>query len=289
MRSPTLLLIAISASCLGSDRFVRAQSDSVLARMRPLGTASAVDQFLTSGPSPELSRIETAHWQRDQLTMNDSASVRQMALMQSVQPQAAHTLTLPNSVPFPTAGAPPIQPPLGMNSILPSPPPITASQPGLPIVPSPSDQTPLSPPQLDMGSIARMDNCNLITGPSAYMSNSQFDCGCGQVVPTAYNAPVTQSPGAIPGMPGIAPSMLPAEIPSIATVVPAGPPPQVIITNPAAVPPPPALPTAAAPRAVISFGQDQKYAVQVGQGLWGQPVAYVPGQGFRNFFRYISP
>jgi hypothetical protein len=39
---------------------------------------------------------------------------------------------------------------------------------------------------------------------------------------------------------------------------------------------------------LISLGQD-RYNVQLGRGIIGQPVAYVPGQWFRNFLRYVSP
>jgi len=41
-------------------------------------------------------------------------------------------------------------------------------------------------------------------------------------------------------------------------------------------------------RPLIGFGQD-RYNVQLGRGIIGQPVAYVPGQVFRNFLRYIFP
>jgi hypothetical protein len=33
----------------------------------------------------------------------------------------------------------------------------------------------------------------------------------------------------------------------------------------------------------------QKNPVQLGRGIIGQPVAYVPGQWFRNWLRYVSP
>lgn len=39
---------------------------------------------------------------------------------------------------------------------------------------------------------------------------------------------------------------------------------------------------------LFSLGQDN-YNVVLGRGLIGQPTVYVPGQPFRNFFRYISP
>ena len=41
-------------------------------------------------------------------------------------------------------------------------------------------------------------------------------------------------------------------------------------------------------RPLFGFGQEN-YNVQVGRGIYGQPVAYVPGQRVRNFFRYIFP
>ncbi len=39
---------------------------------------------------------------------------------------------------------------------------------------------------------------------------------------------------------------------------------------------------------LFSLGQEN-YNVMLGRGLIGQPTVYVPGQPFRNFFRYISP
>ena len=41
-------------------------------------------------------------------------------------------------------------------------------------------------------------------------------------------------------------------------------------------------------RPLLGFGQDS-FNVQLGRGIIGQPVAYVPGQPFRNFLRYIFP
>lgn len=46
----------------------------------------------------------------------------------------------------------------------------------------------------------------------------------------------------------------------------------------------PAVPT----RPLLSFGQEQ-HGVVVGQGMLGQPVAYVPGQWVRNSVRYLFP
>lgn len=66
---------------------------------------------------------------------------------------------------------------------------------------------------------------------------------------------------------------------------------------PGYIAPPVAMPTAygtqysntgVAVRPLLDFGQS-KYPYQVGRGLIGQPVAYIPGQRFRNFFRYFFP
>jgi hypothetical protein len=38
---------------------------------------------------------------------------------------------------------------------------------------------------------------------------------------------------------------------------------------------------------LVGFGQGAN--AQLGSGMWGQPTAYVDGQNFKNFLRYISP
>ncbi|MEL7263891.1 MAG: hypothetical protein AAFP69_03630, partial [Planctomycetota bacterium] len=43
-----------------------------------------------------------------------------------------------------------------------------------------------------------------------------------------------------------------------------------------------------APRPLVTLGQEN-YPVVVGQGFYGQPAAYVPGQSIRNFLRYLTP
>ncbi|EMB19115.1 hypothetical protein [Rhodopirellula europaea] len=139
------------------------------------------------------------------------------------------------------------------------------------IGPPPSDYAPVPPPQLSNGGFATMSNCALITAPSEYSAMSPYSgYGYGQgcaapagVSPVNYIAPPAQiaAPAAIPAStyPGV------ATVPPVAsTTLPAGP-----------------------AGALIDFGQGTN-AVQVGPGLWGQPVAYVPGQGFRNWLRYFS-
>ncbi len=41
-------------------------------------------------------------------------------------------------------------------------------------------------------------------------------------------------------------------------------------------------------RPLLTLGQEN-YNAQIGRGILGQPTAYVPGQPFRNFLRYIFP
>ena len=52
--------------------------------------------------------------------------------------------------------------------------------------------------------------------------------------------------------------------------------------------PAPVAAAAAPAGALISLGQ-QRNPVEVGQGLIGQPKAYVPGQPVRNWLRYFTP
>lgn len=68
-----------------------------------------------------------------------------------------------------------------------------------------------------------------------------------------------------------------------ATLVPLNP------SSVIAAPTLPVVPPNAAPVGpLISFGQSAN-PVQVGPGLFGQPKAYVPGQGLRNWLRYFTP
>ncbi|MCC9603405.1 hypothetical protein LOC67_22885 [Stieleria sp. JC731] len=138
------------------------------------------------------------------------------------------------------------------------------------ITPSPSDLVPMEAPALQSNGYARMDNCALITPPSQYqyMAASVYGGGCGTVAPMGYAA--------------VAPVSLPPEVAAPVAMPPAA------VTAPVVGTPLGAPATAAPARALISLGQD-RYMVQVGQGLWGQPVAYVPGQGLRNWLRYLSP
>lgn len=136
-----------------------------------------------------------------------------------------------------------------------------------------ADYQPVPPPQISNGGFATMGDCRLITPPSSYTAMSPYGAsgGCG-VAPTSYAGPYSPPPAQIAApaaMPpaGFAPQGAPGAFGQ--TGVPGG------------------SPMAAPVGSLVTFGQEN-YAVQVGQGLWGQPVAYVPGQSFRNWLRYMS-
>lgn len=162
----------------------------------------------------------------------------------------------PNLQPAPPSPPPQLStPPRTLpNSMAPGPPNSATPQ---------ADYQPLAPPRLSNGGFATTADCRLVTPPSNYTAMSPYGGGCGGVAPTGYAAP---SPDVPP----------PAQIPAPATM-----PPYAAPAGTAAV-------GAAAPvGSLMTFGQET-YPVQVGQGLWGQPVAYVPGQRFRNWLRYFS-
>ena len=142
--------------------------------------------------------------------------------------------------------------------------------------PAALDYQPVPPPQLHNGGYATMADCRLITPPSGYTARSPYG-GCGSAVPAPY-APAAYTPP-------------PAQIPAPAAMPPLNTdqtPAVTYPTAPATAPPTIFAPPAAAPAgSLVSLGQET-YQVQVGRGLWGQPVAYVPGQRFRNWLRYLS-
>jgi len=119
--------------------------------------------------------------------------------------------------------------------------------------PQSGDYAPIVPPQLGTG-YATVNNCNCVTAPSNYVAAST-NPGC---APVGY-----QGPGGFEAAPS---SVAPVFGPVTATPKSAG-----------------------IPRgALISFGQPLD-PVTVGQGIVGQPVAYVPGQKIRNCIRYFFP
>lgn len=197
-------------------------------------------------------------------------AVRQAMWMQSEtgRPMAA-PLPQQYTMPGDSGGSmatqvPPQTPPAASSSVAPGvalPPAATSTVPrSLPQQPSP-DYDPLPQPEMADGTFATLDNCACVSAPSTYTAASGWGCGS----PVAYAAPATFSP---PPAEFAAPAVVPP------TTMPAGP----LAVAPA---------TAAPARSLFTLGQEL-YPVQVGQGLWGQPVAYVPGQHVRNWLRYLS-
>ena len=146
--------------------------------------------------------------------------------------------------------------------------PVPTNLPG-PALPPASDLQPVAPPQLG-GGFATSANTNLVTNPSDYPAMAVGLGPCGGVggVPPGYLAPTSYT------------GPVPTEVPAAAVMPPPVAVPPIVVAPPVA--------TGAPAGSLVSFGQET-YPLQLGQGLWGQPVAYVPGQGVRNWFRYLSP
>ena len=266
---------------------VSAQSGSAMSRIRPLGSSSLVDRYRNN---PVARQPQSRRGERDLgqsvLTRNETA-FRQETSDSSQRGSVRQTVWMQNGFDPPPLGNTGIGMPSGSSAATTSPPPSSplpatepfpgAGQPQPRALPSPtasdyapssSDQSYVPRPELDVTRYARVDNCNLVTGPSTYMAASAAPCGCAPVYPVTFTTPLANA------APSVVPGSLPAEIAVPAAVVPTVSAPTAAATAPA--------------RALISFGQEN-YAVQVGQGLWGQPVAYVPGQNLRNWLRYFSP
>ena len=273
-------------------------------RMRPIGSSSAVDQYRSPRNGGATTRVTASRRTTVQNATARQAAAASRPMIQQVSTAANTTLRPPDSPSLdssarqtvmlqasgigapelpsqnyalppgaPSAGAgltptPALQNPPATNP-LPSNPPVYSPAPAAGssvLVPGASDLAPIAQPQLNNG-FATIDNCNCISAPGTYSAASGFGCGvdpCGYVTPVTYAAPPSY----------VAP---PAQIE-----------PQVVL--PGAVAPLAApQPAGSAPvPSLITLGQ-QTLPVEVGQGLWGQPVAYVPGQGFRNWIRYFFP
>lgn len=180
-------------------------------------------------------------------------------------PESGVPMPMSNPVTSPTAMAPPT----GLPPALPMSPAASRNVPvvGLPstqVNPLNADMLPIARPQLS-DSFATVGNSCCVSPPSTYVAAMGF----GNCVGGSYQPATTQS--------YIATGPQVANPPQVAPAVPSG---LVPVTRPSA----PGVPT----RPLINLGQN-KNAVVVGQGLIGQPVAYVPGQYIRNWIRYVSP
>ena len=295
-----------------SDAAYRATDFTVpQTRLRPIGAPSAVDQFR----APSAVYHDRGDRQAAFLQSSDAAAVPPPSLPSGgfamppgtglPAPLGSSTTTGPINLPptnsFNTAPLPPNNVPIGNGNSgitpLPMPQPSTvvprnpavstSPQVGGTFAPVPrpvaiggqsvpgGDYAPMPHPQLG-NQFATLGNCRNISAPSGYRSDRILTCG----QPTSFVTPVAATsqppfyspPPAQIGPPVIlppvqmgAPTQIGAPIGSTQTVIP-GP---------------------AGYRPLISFGQE-RYPVQIGQGLYGQPVAYVPGQSFRNALRYIA-
>ncbi len=272
------LISALVAASLHAQSF-----DTPMTRLRPIGEPSAVDQYR---PRTDQTLIRETQYQQLQpaaqviQAFEQSDSPRQrVELQQFDAPQLPGSMQLPGSTqvpgstqlpaggftPPPSGFAPPTAPPITGNAVAA---PSTMVPSGVPRG-LPSNSGALSPVQLNptmsgvSGDFARMaqpqlssgfatiDNCSCISPPSNYVAGS---AGC---APVAY-----QSPAYVSAPSPVGPSILPNGIAPRGGGIPGGP--------------------------LISFGQ-QANPVQVGQGWFGQPVAYVPGQPIRNWVRYLFP
>ena len=180
-------------------------------------------------------------------------------------PDSGTPLPMSNPVPSPTAMAPPTGLPaaLPMNPAVPRNVPV-ASLPSTQVIPGNADMLPIAQPHLNDG-FATVGNSCCVSAPSSYVAAMGLgNCVNGGVQPTTSQGYIATGPQV-------------AGPPQVASTVASG---LVPVTRPSA----PGIPK----KPLINLGQN-KNAVVVGQGIIGQPVAYVPGQCIRNWIRYISP
>lgn len=228
---------------------------------RPIGSESAVDRFQSNNPAREnpLTREntrprETGFYNAPPHRTDNGGLIRQVAM------QSGGFSLPPADSMLPGSSMPPTNPNSGMpmGPTTSAPPPRSLPNASPPI----ADYQPVAPPQLSNGGFSTMSDCRLITPASSYSAMSPYGDACGSgVAPTGYASPYLPPPAQIP-----APAAMPTYVAPQATAATA-----------------PAAPVGS----LVTFGQEN-YPVQVGQGLWGQPVAYVPGQRFRNWLRYLS-
>lgn len=285
VRWPVLVGTALVAVSIGG----RCDAQTLRAQIRPLGSPSRVDEVLaanrgsTDSPKRDAGPIFPSNIRLTQFEVPAGPS--------RVMPTGPGQLGLPpgspvgNIPPNPASGIGASVPPAaglsrsGASTGLPQrantdlPPSTMAASPSLPLrssavaVPTTNDLTPLSTPSL-VPNMATLGNSCHVSPPSSYSASMASGCGGCGVVP--YPATTVAPP--IMGGPAVPSFGTPA---AVAPGVPLG---GVISGVDRAGPLPP----------LFTLGQ-QNYPVRLGQGWYGQPTAYVDGQGFRNFIRYLSP
>jgi hypothetical protein len=262
---PMLATVMLSSLLVGA---AHAQMlDTPQTRLRPIGSPSLIDQYDTNRQRTmqetdyrtqprNLNPIQQATWMQ---SGNFSAPpIGGQSL--SGPPAGLPTTNLPTG-PSNLALPSPVQVQPGLATQVPQfPAPQTTFPPQSPAVrvaPNP-DYQPVAPPKLN-SSFATIDNCANVTPPSGYSAASP---GCNPAGVPYQQAPV--GPYQAPAAQIVPPTLYPGQV-------------SPVINNSAA--PLPSL---------FTLGQEYN-PVQVGQGIIGQPVAYVPGQPFRNFLRYLFP
>lgn len=229
------------------------------AALRPLGAPSLVDQLRqvrSDRNATAASKVDRR--ERPLAPHGPSNTVRRTAWMQSGGLSMTPDMAAPPLQPERGGAGSPVPPP-GDRGPTEAPRPSTSPrlQP-TPLEPRPlpqprADLQPVAQPSLDTG-IATVDNCSCVSAPSGYSAGGFYACSPAySVVPCGTTAPAA--------MPYTTPT--------------------------AVIAPPPGVPRAGCPP-LITLGQDLTN-VQIGQGIIGQPKAYVPGQSIRNFFRYFTP
>ena len=303
--------------CLTLVVSVQAQSpETPMTRLQPIDAPSAVDRYVrppgshgrTDPDSPVVTApvvtapAVTAQWESNAASATEAAyTVRaQFQLPGNTPPPVAPsdaTLMPPPSLGTtqpPTTGTvlgPTTQPPttgtvLGptTQTVMPPGPPFSAPAPGtmsptMPVAPptapprglpmgaatSSSDLSPMGQPQLN-DQFATIDNCSCVSPPSGYVAAT----GWNQCAPTTSYAVTPTTP----------PYLAPAAPPTVPAPVAGAP----VIPDASTMPKGSGVPR----HSLISLGQDRNPIV-VGQGIIGQPVAYVPGQPVRNWFRWLFP
>lgn len=279
---PAVFLMGCATAPLFAQQWVESTAPVPAgARMRPIGAASAVDQFRrTSSSTRQRDEFQQTAYQWNAANEPSVLQVQGFALPPGAAPQ---TNDLIQQTPPSLSGTRQVLPPDTVpNNPIPAPRMQNDTLPPRPVINTPPLQTVpgnIVPnnvpnnvyPNSSYNSnpnwetpIATIDNSPYVTAPVRYLASQP--CGCGPFMQTGYTTVATQ-----------------------------GPPP---IVPPGDFIAPPTLPPGAVPatyygndvgfKPLLSLGQEN-YNVVLGRGIIGQPTAYVPGQTFRNILRYLSP
>ncbi|MEM6691588.1 MAG: hypothetical protein AAF664_19320 [Planctomycetota bacterium] len=282
----TLSVLLALVSVLGSaesdaQQLATAVRADIAAKLRPLGSPSAVDAFRPAQNQIVRSRNGSPNVSNIRLTQFELPDSLATPTTPAPLPRNDLNPSLPPSTALPNAGLPSSSLPNTATLLptsprqLPSQPPAISNQiPQASTLPPPSspsvsqalpsnDYAPIAPPSLSNNQgFATLGNCSAVSRPPTYQAWMAGGCTPINYVPTT-STPAFTGPA--------------AQLPAVASPS---------FTNPNPVLP--AAPGTNVPGALFTLGQ-QAFPVQLGQGWYGQPKAFVPGQTFRNWIRYLSP